>query len=149
MPKKILVVEDDLLNMRLFHDLLGSRGYDTVETGDGREAVELARLHRPDLILLDIQLAGMSGLEVARRLKADAGLGAVPVVAVTAFALRNDERRIRDSGCDAYIAKPFAIQTLLDVIEANIRSDDELAHDVHEHDDDAPAWRIAEDFAQP
>jgi two-component system cell cycle response regulator DivK len=139
MAKKILVVEDDLLNMKLFHDLLGSRGYETVETGDGREVFELARLHNPDLILLDVQLVGMSGLEVTRRLKADAELSAVPVVAVTAFALRNDEQRIRESGCDAFVAKPFAIQALLDIIDANIRRG--------EDDDEGPAWTIAEDFA--
>jgi len=133
-PKRILVVEDDELNMRVFHDLLGSQGFETIESRDGCTALEMARAHVPDLVVLDVQLPGMSGLELTRRLKADRNLSAVPIIAVTAFALKRDAQRVRDSGCDAYITKPFSIQTLLNVIDANIDhdadEDDELYDDL-------------------
>ncbi len=104
MSQKILIVEDNELNMNLFHDLLEAYGYDTVQTQDGREALELAREHRPDLIVLDIQLPEISGLEVTRQLKEDEELKSIPVIAVTAFAMKGDEEKIREGGCEAYIA---------------------------------------------
>jgi two-component system, cell cycle response regulator DivK len=107
--KVILIVEDNELNMKLFHDLLDAHGYTTLQTRNGREALELARTHRPALILMDIQLPEVSGLEVTRWLKDDPDLRDIPVVAVTAFAMKGDEERIRSGGCEAYISKPISV----------------------------------------
>jgi two-component system cell cycle response regulator DivK len=117
MPKKILIVEDNELNMKLFHDLLEVHGYKTIQTKDGRDVLRLAREHGPDLILMDIQLPEVSGLEVTRQLKQDAALKSIPVIAVTAFAMKGDEEKIRNGGCEAYIAKPISISNLLTTIE--------------------------------
>lgn len=114
--KTILIVEDNELNLKLFHDVLRAHGYDTVETRDGMEALELARSNHPDLILMDIQLPEVSGLEVTKWLKADRDLRAIPVIAVTAFAMKGDEERIREGGCEAYIAKPISIAHFLDTV---------------------------------
>ena len=95
MPKTVMIVEDNELNMKLFHDLLEAHGYHTIGTRNGIEALDLARKHRPDLVLMDIQLPEVSGLEVTRWLKEDPELKAIPVVAVTAFAMKSDEERIR------------------------------------------------------
>jgi two-component system cell cycle response regulator DivK len=116
MAKTILIIEDDELNMKLFNDLLQTRGYNTVQTMDGREAVSLVRETRPDLILMDIQLPEISGIELTRMIKADDDLKEIPVVAVTAFAMKGDEERIRESGCDGYIAKPIAVGNFLDTV---------------------------------
>ena len=89
--KTVLIVEDNELNMKLFHDLLEAHGYNILQTRDGMEALDLAREHRPDLILMDIQLPEVSGLEVTKWLKEDDELKAIPVVAVTAFAMKGDE----------------------------------------------------------
>jgi len=115
--KKVLIVEDNELNMKLFHDLLEVHGYETLQTRDGREALELARLHRPDLILMDIQLPEVSGLDVTRWIKADETLKRIPVIAVTAFAMKGDEEKIRNGGCEAYIAKPISVTNFLETIE--------------------------------
>ena len=116
-PKKILIVEDNVLNMKLFHDLLEAHGYTTLQTKDGREALELARTHRPDLILMDIQLPEVSGLEVTKWIKADDELKSIPVIAVTAFAMKGDEEKIRSGGCEAYIAKPISVNSFLETIQ--------------------------------
>ena len=116
MAKTVLIVEDNELNMRLFNDLLEAFGYKTVKTRDGRQALPLARQHKPDLIVMDIQLPEISGLEVTAMLKADADLKSIPVVAVTAFAMRGDEQKIRGGGCDAYLSKPISVTTFLDTI---------------------------------
>ena len=116
MPKTVLIVEDNELNMKLFHDLLEAHGYQTVGTRNGIEALDLARKHRPDLILMDIQLPEVSGLEVTKWLKDDPELKAIPVVAVTAFAMKGDEERIREGGCEAYISKPISVSHFLDTI---------------------------------
>src|SRR6266851_5923904 len=102
--KTVLIVEDNELNMKLFNDLLEAHGYDTLQTKDGMEALKLARLHRPDLILMDIQLPEVSGLEVTKWIKEDDELKTIPVVAVTAFAMKGDEERIRQGGCEAYLS---------------------------------------------
>src|SRR5436189_3720853 len=94
MAKTVLIVEDNELNMKLFHDLLEAHGYQTLGTRNGIEALDLARKHRPDLIVMDIQLPEVSGLEVTKWLKDDPDLQAIPVVAVTAFAMKGDEERI-------------------------------------------------------
>jgi two-component system cell cycle response regulator DivK len=117
MAKTILIVEDNDLNMKLFNDLLQAHGYDTVPTMNGRDALRLAREHRPDLILMDIQLPEVSGLEITKMLKADNDLKHIPVVAVTAFAMKGDEERIRESGCEGYIAKPISVASFLATVE--------------------------------
>ncbi|MCA6287525.1 response regulator [Phenylobacterium sp.] len=116
MTKKVLIVEDNELNMKLFHDLLDSQGYVTLQTREGLEALTLAREERPDLILMDIQLPEISGLEVTKWLKEDDELSSIPVVAVTAFAMKGDEERIRQGGCEAYISKPISVSGFLDTI---------------------------------
>jgi two-component system cell cycle response regulator DivK len=116
MTKTVLIVEDNELNMKLFHDLLDAHGYRTLQTRNGIEALALAREHRPDLILMDIQLPEVSGLEVTKWLKEDDQLRKIPVVAVTAFAMKGDEERIREGGCEAYISKPISISTFLDTV---------------------------------
>ncbi|MFY8098901.1 MAG: response regulator [Allorhizobium sp.] len=116
MAKKVLIVEDNELNMKLFHDLLESHGYDTVETRSGTEVLELARAHRPDLILMDIQLPEVSGLDVTRWLKDDPDLRPIPVIAVTAFAMKGDEERIREGGCEAYLSKPISVAKFLETV---------------------------------
>ena len=116
MTKSVLIVEDNELNMKLFRDLLEAHGYKTIETRDGMEALALARTHRPDLILMDIQLPEISGLEVTKWLKEDDDLAHIPVVAVTAFAMKGDEERIREGGCEAYISKPISVSHFLDTI---------------------------------
>jgi two-component system, cell cycle response regulator DivK len=115
--KKVLIVEDNDLNMKLFNDLLEAHGYATLQTKDGVEALRLARLHRPDLILMDIQLPEISGLEVTKWLKEDDTLRSIPVIAVTAFAMKGDEEKIRDGGCEAYIAKPISVASFLRTVE--------------------------------
>ena len=117
MSRKVLIVEDNELNMKLFNDLLEAHGYATVQTRSGMEAVGLARQHRPDLILLDIQLPEISGLEVTRQLKQDPELKTIPVIAVTAFAMKGDEERIREGGCEAYIAKPISVAAFMDTVQ--------------------------------
>jgi two-component system, cell cycle response regulator DivK len=114
--KTVLVVEDNELNMKLFHDLLDAHGYKVLQTRSGMAALELAREHRPHLILMDIQLPEVSGLEVTKWLKDDDDLRAIPVVAVTAFAMKGDEERIRQGGCEAYISKPISIATLIGTV---------------------------------
>ena len=114
--KKVLVVEDNELNMKLFRDLLEAHGYQTSGTSNGFEALDLVRKLRPDLILMDIQLPQVSGLEVTRWIKDDPELRAIPVVAVTAFAMKGDEERIRQGGCEAYISKPISVLAFLETV---------------------------------
>jgi two-component system cell cycle response regulator DivK len=115
--KKVLIVEDNDLNMKLFNDLLVAHGYGTLQTKDGVEALTLARRHRPDLILMDIQLPEVSGLQVTQWLKEDDELRMIPIIAVTAFAMKGDEERIRDGGCEAYIAKPISVASFMRTVE--------------------------------
>src|ERR1700760_3853480 len=116
MGKTVLIVEDNELNMKLFHDLLEAHGYATLGTRNGIEALDLARTHRPDLILMDIQLPEVSGLEVTKWLKDDPELKEIPVVAVTAFAMKGDEERIRQGGCEAYLSKPISVSKFIETI---------------------------------
>ncbi len=117
MSKTILIVEDNELNMKLFNDLLQAHGYSTVQTKDGRKALDLARENKPDLILMDIQLPEISGLEVTKMIKADEDLQSIPVIAVTAFAMKGDEEKIREGGCEGYIAKPISVPSFLETVE--------------------------------
>jgi two-component system, cell cycle response regulator DivK len=115
--RKILIVEDNVLNMRLFNDLLEAHGYTVLQAVDGLEALRIIREHRPDLILMDIQLPEVSGLEITKWLKADEELRRIPVVAVTAFAMTGDAEKIRQAGCDGYLTKPISIAGFLQVVE--------------------------------
>jgi two-component system, cell cycle response regulator DivK len=117
-PKRILIVEDNKFDGRLLKDILESRGYEILLTGDGVEAIDLAFVSLPDLILMDIQLPDISGLEVTRRLRGDKRFRRIPIVAVTAFAMGWHEREALDSGCDAYISKPIAMQGFLSTVES-------------------------------
>ncbi len=114
--KTVLIVEDNELNMKLFTDLLDAHGFATLQTRNGMDALDLARAHRPSLILMDIQLPEVSGLEVTRWLKDDEELRDIPVVAVTAFAMKGDEERIREGGCEAYISKPISIAGFIETV---------------------------------
>ena len=118
MAKTVLIVEDNELNMKLFHDLLEAHGYHTVGTRNGIEALSLAREHKPNLILMDIQLPEVSGLEVTKWLKDDAELKHIPVIAVTAFAMKGDEERIRQGGCEAYLSKPISVAKFIETVKA-------------------------------
>src|SRR5258707_8040712 len=115
--KRVLIVEDNDLNMKLFHDLLEAHGYETLQTKDVMEALKLARNHHPDLILMDIQLPEVSGLEVTKWIKEDDDLRSIPIIAVTAFAMKGDEEKIREGGCEAYIAKPISVANFLETVE--------------------------------
>ncbi|WP_339632727.1 response regulator [uncultured Sneathiella sp.] len=115
--KTVLIVEDNDLNMKLFHDLLEAHGYNTIQTKDGMEALGLAREHSPDLILMDIQLPEVSGLEVTKWIKEDETLKSIPVIAVTAFAMKGDEEKIREGGCEAYVAKPISVENFLSTVK--------------------------------
>jgi two-component system, cell cycle response regulator DivK len=117
-PKRILIVEDNDPDVRLLKDILETRGYNILQTKEGLEAIDLAVVNLPDLILLDIQLPDISGLEVARRLKGDERSRRIPIIAVTAFAMAWHEREALDSGCDAYISKPISMLGLLRTVES-------------------------------
>jgi two-component system cell cycle response regulator DivK len=118
--KCVLIVEDNLLNMKLFSAMIESQGYDVLQAGDGRAALDMARRRHPDLIIMDLQLPDMSGLDVTRSLKADSHTSDIAIIATTAYALRGDEEKIQASGCDGYMAKPIAVSDLLDLIESLI-----------------------------
>jgi two-component system cell cycle response regulator DivK len=115
--KIVLVVEDNAANMKLCHALLDAHGYMVLQARDGKEGLRMTREHRPDLILMDIQLPDISGLEVTKRLKEDETLKSIPVVAISAFATVGDEEKFLDGGCDAYIPKPITIPGLLQIVE--------------------------------
>ena len=117
MKKIVLVVEDNELNMKLFVDLLEATGYGTIQTRNGLEAIDLARQHRPDLILMDIQLPEVSGLEVTKWIKEDDDLKTIPIIAVTAFAMKGDEERIRQGGCEDYLSKPISVTKFIDTVK--------------------------------
>ena len=117
-PKRILIVEDNKLDARLLKDILEGRGYETLQTGDGLEAIELALANLPDLILMDIPLPEISGLEVTRRLRGDERSRRIPIVAVTAFAMGWHEREALESGCDAYVSKPISMLGFLRTVES-------------------------------
>lgn len=118
MAKTVLIVEDNELNMKLFHDLLEAHGYSTLQTRTGLEALELVRMHRPDLVLMDIQLPEVSGLEVTKWIKEDEEISMIPVIAVTAFAMKGDEERIRQGGCEAYLSKPISVAKFLETVRS-------------------------------
>ncbi|MEL6734985.1 MAG: response regulator [Pseudomonadota bacterium] len=118
MTKRVMIVEDNELNMKLFNDLLEAQQYETIQTRNGLHALDLARQHKPDLILMDIQLPEVSGLEVTKWLKEDEELARIPVIAVTAFAMKGDEERIRQGGCEAYISKPISVMKFIETVRS-------------------------------
>lgn len=115
--KLVLIVEDNDLNMKLFRDLLQAHGYRTMHTRDGMEVLPLARAHHPNLIIMDIQLPEVSGLEVTKWLKSDNELKTIPVIAVTAFAMKGDEEKIRNGGCEDYMSKPIAVGPFITMVK--------------------------------
>ncbi len=117
LDKTVLVVEDNDLNMRLFHDVLEMRGYNILQAKDGMEGWRIAREQRPDLIIMDIQLPDVSGLEVTKWLKDDETLKSIPVIAITAVAMAGDEEKILEGGCDDYLVKPISISNFLQTVD--------------------------------
>jgi two-component system cell cycle response regulator DivK len=120
MANRILIVEDNELNMKLFHDLLAAHGFEILEARNGRDALEMVKADRPDLIIMDIQLPEMSGLYVTKTIKSDPKLRAIPIIAVTAFAMKGDEEHIRAHGCEAYLSKPISIDKFLETVRTYI-----------------------------
>ena len=123
MSKTVLIVEDNELNMKLFRDLLGAQNINTVETRDGLKVLDIARENKPDLILMDIQLPEISGLDVTKQLKEDDELSEIPVIAITAFAMKGDEEKIREGGCEDYISKPISVVSFLETINKYLNKD--------------------------
>jgi two-component system cell cycle response regulator DivK len=115
--QKVMIVEDNDLNMKLFHDLLEAHGIDTIQVRDGRQVLPLAREHSPDLILMDIQLPEVSGLDVTKWLKDEDDLKSIPVIAVTAFAMKGDEQKIMEGGCEDYISKPISVVKFMETVQ--------------------------------
>ena len=113
----VLIVEDNPKNMKLMRDLMGMHGHRTLEAPDGPAGLDMALQHRPDLILMDIQLPTMDGYEVTRRLKAQEETKHIPIIAVTSFAMRGEEDRAREAGCDAYVSKPIDIRKLVETVQ--------------------------------
>src|SRR3954463_6612672 len=120
MAKTVMIVEDNELNMKLFNDLLRANGYGTLPMRNGYEALDALKEHRPDLIIMDIQLPEISGLEVTRRIKQDEDetVRAIPVIAVTAFAMKGDEERIRQGGCEGYLSKPISVASFISTVKS-------------------------------
>jgi two-component system, cell cycle response regulator DivK len=116
MGKRILIVEDQEDNRAILRDLLTASGYAFIEAGNGAEGVAKAKAERPDLIIMDMQMPIMDGFESTRQIKADPLLAAIPIIAVTSYALSGDEARVRAAGCDGYVAKPFSPRSLLAAI---------------------------------
>ena len=146
MGQKILVVEDNELNLKLFCDLLGAHGYEAEPVRDGREALERARAFAPDLVVMDIQMPHISGLELIEQMKADAELRHTPIMAVTAYAAKGDEERIRDAGAEGYVSKPIAVLKFVEAVQklledAAAQAEDAVADE--EDDVDAEAASVA------
>ena len=144
MTKTVLIVEDNELNMKLFHDLLEAHGIDTIETRNGMDVLEIARTKKPDLILMDIQLPEVSGLDVTKWLKNDEALKKIPVIAVTAFAMKGDEEKIRQGGCEDYISKPISVSRFLEVIQTYLNKpvEEKVTAEPKEEADSGPEFSI-------
>jgi two-component system, cell cycle response regulator DivK len=117
MSKTVLIVEDNELNMNLFHDLLEAHGYNIVGTRNGIEALDLARKHKPDLVLMDIQLPGISGIEAFKQIRGNAATRAIPVIALTASVTPTDRSAITAAGFDAFLGKPINLKEFLDTVK--------------------------------
>jgi two-component system cell cycle response regulator DivK len=125
LTQKILVVEDNELNLKLFCDLLRAHGYEAEPVRDGREAVERARAFAPDLVVMDIQMPHISGLDLIEQYKADPGLRPIPIMAVTAYAAKGDEERIRDAGAEGYVSKPISVMRFVEAVAALLAAAEE------------------------
>jgi two-component system, cell cycle response regulator DivK len=119
-PDVVLVVEDNERNMKLFRDVLRASGFETLEATTAEEGIELAATHRPSLVLMDIQLPGIDGVEALDRLRADDRTAAIPVLAVTAQAMRGDRERFAEAGFDGYLSKPVNVLELVDVVKEHV-----------------------------
>ena len=124
MSKRILVVEDQEDNRQILRDLLGNAGYELIEAGDGEQALDAYAKQRPDLILMDIQLPVMDGYEATRRIRADPESKAIPIIAVTSYALAGDEGKALAAGCNAYVTKPYSPRALLATVREYLPSSD-------------------------
>jgi two-component system cell cycle response regulator DivK len=124
---KVLIVEDNELNLKLFHDLLIIKNHEIVVSRDGHNILEIAIKQQPDLILMDVQLGGISGIDLIKDLKQHKETKKIPIIAVTAFAMKNDEAIISKSGCDLYLSKPVSIENFFDSIEKFIKPPVKLA----------------------
>ena len=122
MTKTVLIVEDNDLNMKLFCDLLDANGYQTIKSTTGKDALKLVKTKLPDLVLMDIQLPDVSGLDVTRQIKDDAKTKDIPVIAITAFAMKGDEEKIRQGGCEAYMSKPISVPKFLKMVRSFLES---------------------------
>jgi two-component system, cell cycle response regulator DivK len=123
MAKRILVVEDDADNRRIVVKVLTVEGYEVLEATDGRSALATARKERPDLIIMDLAMPGLDGWQAATQLKSDPKVADIPIIALTAFAMRGDEERAREAGCDGYLSKPCRPQTIREVVRRYLRGD--------------------------
>lgn len=117
---KILVVEDNAVNLELVREILTAEGYEVVEASDGAAGVELSALERPDLILMDLQLPGMDGLEATRRIRSNPALARTPIVALTAHAMGGDEEKAREAGCTGFITKPIRIRDFTSAVARHL-----------------------------
>lgn len=117
MAKRVMVVEDNDLNRKLFCDVLGANGFETLGIADGNQVLDGARQFDPDLIIMDIQLPGISGFDLITQAKADVGLSGIPILAVTAFAGKGDEEKIRDAGAAGYLSKPVSIMPFMNAVK--------------------------------
>jgi two-component system cell cycle response regulator DivK len=117
---KILVIEDNALNLELLREILAAEGYEVLEAGDGEEGIEIACRERPDLILMDLQLPGLDGYEATRRLRADGRTAAIPIVAVTAHAMRGDDEKALAAGCDGVVVKPIEVRGLVRTVAKHL-----------------------------
>ncbi len=116
-PKTVLVVEDNELNLKLFKDILDVSHITTIELRDGRNALDICKNQKPDLVIMDIQLPYISGIDVIKQIKGDAEVRMIPVIAVTAFAMQTDKERILASGCDVYLPKPISIESFVEAVQ--------------------------------
>jgi two-component system cell cycle response regulator DivK len=114
---KVLVVEDNDLNLKLFYDLLSIQAYEVITSKEGRGVVAMVKNEKPDLVLMDIQLNGISGIDIIKQLKNDPDTMHIPIIAITAFAMKHDEIKITQSGCDMYLSKPVSIDRFFEAVE--------------------------------
>jgi two-component system cell cycle response regulator DivK len=125
--QKILIVEDNELNLKLFCDLLRAHGFEVEPVRDGREALERAREFEPELVVMDIQMPHISGLELIEQMKQEEALAPVPVLAVTAYAAKGDEERIRDAGAEGYVSKPISVMKFVEAVRALLPAPEDAA----------------------
>ena len=143
MGQKILVVEDNELNLTLFCDLLRAHGYEAEPVRDGREAVERARAFAPDLVIMDIQMPHITGLEIIEQMKGDEELKAIPIMAVTAYAAKGDEERIREAGAEGYVSKPISLMKFIESVRGLLKDREGVVR--VEHDAGSEPLRSPED----